>query len=90
VFLDVNGASKGSAQGTVVNGRILGVGTAKGTQTHPDTFFVATASSFNGRAVVYSTQSGVFCNAILARSDQDDPGNSLHMVRYNPHPGTVE
>jgi len=90
VFVDNNGTNKGARQEIVANGRILGVGTANGTSSHPDNFQVPTASSFYGRTVVYSTQSAVFCNVIHARSDQDDPGTSLHMVRFNPHPGAVE
>jgi hypothetical protein len=39
---------------------------------------------------VESTQSGVFCTALIV--DATSPANSapLHIVRVNPHPGTVE
>ena len=45
---------------------------------------------------IQSTESGVFCTAMLVDAAggpgaADVPeGIALHMVRYNPHPGTVE
>ena len=46
---------------------------------------------------VSSTESGVFCSAMIVDAASGGPtppfapqGIELHMVRYNPHPGTVE
>jgi hypothetical protein len=37
-----------------------------------------------------STESGVFCSAMIVTAAAPVAGIDLHMVRYNPHPGTVE
>ena len=40
---------------------------------------------------IESTQSGVFCNAVVFDPDTDPrDGSSLPLVRVNPHPGTAE
>jgi hypothetical protein len=41
---------------------------------------------------VEATQSAVFCTAHVVNQDAPSPttGNPLHLVRVNPHPGTVE
>lgn len=44
----------------------------------------------NGVVNVESTQSGVFCTAMILRASSVDVGIDLHLVRVNPHPGTVE
>ena len=52
---------------------------------------VNTGAIFQGMVAVYSTQSGVFCSAMLMDTAVTAPqGIALHMVRYNAHPGTVE
>ena len=89
-FIDNTGINKGSKQTTLANGRVYGVGTDNGTFSHLDHFEVAAASNFLGRVNIFSTQSAVFCSAIVARSLEQDPGNSLNMVRFNAHPGTLE
>ena len=45
-----------------------------------------------GVANVESTQSAVFCTAHVVAQAAQSPvtGNPLHLVRVNPHPGTVE
>jgi hypothetical protein len=45
-----------------------------------------------GVANVESTQSAVFCTAHVVAQSATSPatGNPLHLVRVNPHPGTVE
>jgi hypothetical protein len=40
---------------------------------------------------VESTQSGVFCTAAIIDAELGpNYGSSPHLVRVNPHPGTVE
>jgi hypothetical protein len=40
---------------------------------------------------VEATQSGLFCTAAIANaSGQASDSSPLHLVRVNPHPGTVE
>jgi hypothetical protein len=44
-----------------------------------------------GGIVIESTQSGVFCTAITLDAGSSTPnGFPLHLVRINPHPGSVE
>jgi len=46
---------------------------------------------FVGVVNVESTQSGVFCNGSLMNgADGAESSAPLHLVRVNPHPGTVE
>ena len=52
-----------------------------------------TGSFFGGAVEILSTQSAIYCNAMLV--DAATPavvpaGIALHLVRFNPHPGTVE
>jgi len=45
----------------------------------------------HGTVNIESTQSGVFCTAMMLDPTADRPnGVMLHMVRVNAHPGTVE
>ena len=45
----------------------------------------------HGGIVIESTQSGVFCTAMIVDAAATVPsGIPLHLVRVNPHPGTVE
>ena len=71
----------------------------KTVSTH-GTFFIdislGTSVIAQGVLNIQSTESGVFCSAMLIDAaggpgTADVPeGIDLHMVRYNPHPGTVE
>ena len=48
---------------------------------------------YSGSIQVLSTQSAVFCSAMLVHAGGQSTGPAgaaLHMVRLNPHPGTVE
>ena len=50
-----------------------------------------TGSILGGTLNVESTQSGVFCTAYLMDTETLGPnGMALHLIRVNPHPGTVE
>jgi hypothetical protein len=45
----------------------------------------------DGSIIIESTQSGVFCTAMIVDAAATVPsGIPLHLVRVNPHPGTVE
>ena len=51
----------------------------------------STGAILQGVVNVYSTQSGVFCTAMIMDSNATFPnGIDLHMARHNAHPGTVE
>jgi hypothetical protein len=39
---------------------------------------------------VESTQSAVFCSAMVVPAATPQTGVALHMVRVNGHPGTIE
>ena len=44
-----------------------------------------------GGIVIESTETGVFCTAITLDAGSSTPnGFPLHLVRINPHPGSVE
>jgi hypothetical protein len=64
--------------------------------THLTAVFASQAISpgvniFQGGINIESTQSGVFCTAMIVDASTIDPvGIALHLVRVNPHPGTVE
>ena len=62
--------------------------------THGTNFFSETllgTGAFNqGVLNVESTQSGVFCSAMIVDAANPQNGVALHMVRVNGHPGTIE
>ena len=52
---------------------------------------LATGAIDGGVVNIESTQSGVFCSAMILDSATSGPnGAALHLIRVNPHPGTVE
>ena len=61
--------------------------------TH-DTFFteivLATGVIDQGVFNIESTQSAVFCSAMIVDAESMENGVALHMVRVNGHPGTIE
>ena len=67
---------------------ITSMGSASFTNDTP----LPTGTFLGGSIQILSTQSAVYCSAMIIRTDGgDDPsGVALHMVRFNPHPGTVE
>ena len=89
-FVANNGAVKGGPTFTLGNGIVFGVGTANGTGSFLNDVQVSAALNFIGRVAIYSKESAVFCNAIVAHPSASESGNSLHMVRFNRHPGTEE
>jgi hypothetical protein len=63
--------------------------------THSTTTFfdnggLATGLVGQGVVNIESTQSGVFCNAVILDGADAGDGFILPLVRVNPHPGTVE
>ena len=60
---------------------------------YADPIALPTGGIYGGALQILSTQSAVYCSAMLVRADGTFSGPSgvaLHMVRFNPHPGTVE
>lgn len=54
-------------------------------------FLLNTGSLKTGVVNVESTQSAVFCTAMIVEADSVDlNGVQIHLVRVNAHPGTVE
>jgi hypothetical protein len=52
---------------------------------------LATGLVNQGVVNVEATNSAVFCTAMIVNAATEDPnGSPLHLVRVNPHPGTVE
>jgi hypothetical protein len=49
-----------------------------------------TSGIAQGVVNVESTESGVFCSAFIVNRANAAEAVALHMVRVNPHPGTVE
>jgi len=88
-FTKDSGAGAGSATLAVPPGRSVAVNTENGVSFYGYNP-VLSAHDFQGRVSVASTQSGVFCSAVLAQLTVPPSGLQLHIVRFNAHPGTVE
>jgi hypothetical protein len=88
-FLSATGASLGLRTEIIQSGRTVAVGTANGTNIHSETL-ISGADNFQGSVAIYSTQSAVFCNAVVASSAAPEAGHALNTVRFNTHPGTTE
>ena len=71
-------------------------GTASAISTRETAIFsteesMASGIVTQGAVNIESTQSGVFCNAMIVDAAANVPnGIALDLVRVNPHPGTVE
>lgn len=92
-----------SLDGTLLAGGTLLVGhlatknvSTQGSVSYFTSIPLPTSVFFGGSIQVLSTQSAVYCTAMLLDASQASyvsggPGGvALHMVRLNPHPGTVE
>ena len=55
-------------------------------------FLISAGVDLNqGGVIIESTESGVFCTAMAVAAPSAVPdGIDLHLVRVNPHPGTVD
>jgi hypothetical protein len=84
-----NGPVEGTKTFTMLHGHTRTASTHAEATFNSDGY-LSTGQVDQGLVQIYSTQSGVFCNAII--TDAADAGNgfNLGMVRLNPHPGTVE
>jgi hypothetical protein len=90
-FFDLVGSLKGEVTQTVPAGDTRTAATSHRPFFYGESQAPPFASDFsNGKVVVASTQSAVFCTAVIGRSDAEDIVSPLHMVRFHPHPGTVE
>ena len=88
-FKGDNGSLLGSLAQVVPHARTVFVRTHNGLGFYGG-LNVSTAEEFDGMVIVYSTQSAVFCSAVVANPPASELQVDLHMVRFNPHPGTVE
>ena len=92
-FYARNGLLEGFNSGPLAN---LETRTISTHATYFGETYLGTGAIAQGVLNVQSTESGVFCSAMLVDAAggpgaADVPqGVALHMVRYNPHPGTVE
>jgi hypothetical protein len=92
LVLQPDGALAGSISRTAAHGATI---TAS---THETIVFNDSANEISqgiaieqGGVNIESTQSGVFCTAMIVDAAAGVPaGIDLHLVRVNPHPGTVE
>jgi hypothetical protein len=83
------GLIKGDVTGTVAHGADITVATQNVNSILEA--LILTGELSGGTLNIESTQSGVFCTAYLIDTDASGPnGMALHLVRVNPHPGTVE
>lgn len=85
------GSVAGAASGPVTHGSTLLVSTRL-TAAFIDNLLISGAEGVQGVVNIESTQSAVFCTAAVVDSANAVPIFSmpLHLVRINPHPGTVE
>ena len=75
------------------NTQIMPHGTTETWSTHATLFNevpLGTGFVTQGVLNVESTQSGVFCTAMIVPAAAPQTGVALHMVRVNGHPGTIE
>ena len=86
-----------SHAGTVMGNQTvsLGHGATLTVSTHPtptlfDDVSLDTGPVTQGVVNIESTQSGVFCTAVVLDLADVADGYTLPLVRVNPHPGTVE
>ena len=89
LVLAVNGTIEASETLTIPHGA------TRTTSTHAEATFASdsflnTGIVAQGVVNIESTQSGVFCNAMITNAAVAGNGITMPLVRVNPHPGTVE
>ena len=90
-FLFLNNTGGVAAQTTISMAHGASVNVATRNLTAIADTIVATGQINGGVVNVESTESGVFCSAMILDSASDGPnGAALDLVRVNPLPGTVE
>ena len=87
LVLDRVGADAGAVTQTVLHGHTRTFSTHG---TSSSDFSLNTGLVAQGVLNVESTQSGVFCSAMVTSAVAPQTGVPLHMVRVNAHPGTIE
>jgi hypothetical protein len=91
LIIDSDGVVAGQVTRTVAHGETLGLSTHLTDYWGEDQAISAGTPIFRGTANIESTQSGVFCQGYLVEAAPSVPtGVPLHLIRVNPHPGTVE
>jgi hypothetical protein len=91
LVLTSGGLVLGQHTRTMAHGRTFTAATHL-TATFFDDVDLGFGSVGQGVINIEATQSGVFCTAAVVNADAADAaqGIPLHLVRVNPHPGTVE
>ena len=93
IFRHINGAIGGITTRSLANLAALIVATEGKVGFLNQEVELATGPIAAGTLHILSTQSAVYCSAMLVESDAANAvpaGAALHMVRFSPHPGTVE
>ena len=89
LFLQASGAVAAQTTVTLVHGATVNFTTG---EVNAIFHFPLTTGQITGGVVnIESTQSDMFCTASIMDTETSGPnGVALHLVRVNPHPGTVE
>jgi len=94
LFLRADGSSAGNINYTTGAGTAINHGVTRIAATHATALFAGASISgviAHGVVNIESTQSAVFCTGMIVDAAATVPnGIDLHLVRVNPHPGTVE
>ena len=89
LVLSENGAVADQETIGIQHGRTV-LASTHSTATYLETVPFTTGVVQNGTVNIESDQSGVFCTAVILNAASNAEGVPLHLVRVNPHPGTVE
>ena len=87
LFLGVGGGVEGTRTENIPHGATRTV------STHATEFFefvLGTGAVEQGAINIESTESAVFCSAMIVDAGSLGHSVALHMVRVNAHPGTIE
>jgi hypothetical protein len=87
LFLGIGGGVEGTHTEMIPHGATRAV------STHATEFFefaLGTGAVAQGAANIESTESAVFCSAMIVDAASVADSVALHMVRVNAHPGTIE
>jgi hypothetical protein len=92
LVLDVLGAVAGSETTSLAHGRTVSFSTHRTVVYFDSASNLETGSVLQGVVNVEATNSAVFCTAVVLDAANEKPVymSPLHLVRVNPHPGTVE
>ena len=89
IFHDAGGVVKSSYATSISAGQTVYVATLNGVAIYAEV--QVGGANYQGNVAIYSTQSEVFCSALVGPSSNTSvPGSLLHMIRFNEHPGVVE